>query len=890
MASFGTSQYKNYVELQNNSGSVDAAAPAGGIYLFASGTLGNSKLYLQNEGSSALIDLDSLLDIAGDAGTGTVSNSQTLTLAGGTGLDTTASGQTITFSMDLNELTAAAVDASADSIAIIDATDSGSKKESIADLATAMAGDGLVASAGAFAVNVADMATSMTGDLADTDEFAISDGGTMKKVDFSVVRDAAFADLSGDATVAAGGALTIAADAVENSMLANITRGSVKVGGTADAPTDLDAKTSGQILVGDGTDIASVAVSGDATLAANGALTISAGAVENSMLADDAVDSDELAAGAVDLAHMSDNSVDSDQYVDGSIDLAHMSANSVDSDQYVDGSIDLVHMSANSVDSDQYVDGSIDTAHIAIDQITNALMADDAIDSPQIADGAVDLAHMSDNSVDSDQYVDASIDTAHIADNQVTLAKLAGLARGKFIYGDASGDPAALAAGADGKILVADANGDPSWTTVSGDATLSAGALTISADSVENSMLSNIARGSVKVGGTADAPTDLDAKTSGQILVGDGTDIASVAVSGDATLAANGALTISAGAVENSMLADDAVDSDELAAGAVDLAHMSVNSVDSDQYVDGSIDLVHMSANSVDSDQYVDGSIDTIHLADDAVTAAKLADDAVVNASVASGAAIVATKLNFNVDFGGNVQFGTQSDDTVLFGGSIALGGNAIANAQGEPTITMDNDQGVALAARATVGGGYGSSGVTIGATGAIQADGALTIGADGAGVNAKFFGGAASEHMSYDAGNHVLYFANGSGTILTLGGDATSEYALDVANGANNQNKVRASAFVTYSDESLKCEVQTMNNALDTVMSLNGVEFTWNDSGERDFGFIAQDVQTVLPKAVHVAADGVQGVDYSRLTSVLVEAVKAQQVQINDLKKALKN
>jgi hypothetical protein len=124
----------------------------------------------------------------------------------------------------------------------------------------------------------------------------------------------------------------------------------------------------------------------------------------------------------------------------------------------------------------------------------------------------------------------------------------------------------------------------------------------------------------------------------------------------------------------------------------------------------------------------------------------------------------------------------------------------------------------------------------------------------------------------------------------LTLGGDATSEYALDVANGANNQNKVRASAFVTYSDESLKCEVQTMNNALDTVMSLNGVEFTWNDSGDRDFGFIAQEVQAVLPKAVHVATDGVQGVDYSRLTSVLVEAVKAQQIQITDLKKALTN
>ena len=221
-----------------------------------------SKLYLQNEGQSSLIDLDSVLDIAGDSGTGTVSNSQTLTIAGGTGLDTSAADQTITFSMDLNELSAAAVAVGADSIAIIDADDNGSKKESIADLATAMAGDGLAASSGVFAVGVDDSSIELNSD----------------------------------------------------------------------------------------------------------ALRVKAAGITNAMLADDAVDSDELAAGAV--------------------DLAHMSANSVDSDQYVDGSIDLVHMSANSVDSDQYVDGSIDTAHIADDQITNALMADDAIDSAQIADGS----------------------------------------------------------------------------------------------------------------------------------------------------------------------------------------------------------------------------------------------------------------------------------------------------------------------------------------------------------------------------------------------------------------------------------------------------------------------------------------------------------------------
>ena len=90
-----------------------------------------------------------------------------------------------------------------------------------------------------------------------------------------------------------------------------------------------------------------------------------------------------------------------------------------------------------------------------------------------------------------------------------------------------------------------DASGIATFTNL-GDATLE---LTIANDSVTNDMLSNITRGSIKIGGASNAPTDLDASGAGKILVGDGVDIASVAVSGDASLASNGALTISNDAV-----------------------------------------------------------------------------------------------------------------------------------------------------------------------------------------------------------------------------------------------------------------------------------------------------------------------------------------------------
>ena len=379
---------------------------------------------------------------------------------------------------------------------------------------------------------------------------------------------------------------------------------------------------------------------------------------------------------------------------------------------------------------------------------------------------------------------------------------------------------------------------DAIFGNVSGDATIAAGgALTIAADAVEGSMLNdNVISGQTEL-------AHADIASADELMISDGGTLKKVGldslrdhyfgqVSGDATIADGGALTIAAQAVENSMLADDAVGADELAANAV------------------------------------------------------------VNASVASNAAIVATKLNFNVDFGGNVQFGTQSDDVVAFGGPIKVGGNAVADSGGSAAITFDGSSNTSFAGAITAGSGYAAGGYALTTGGAFSAAGDMIVGrTSGNGADFSVFSDTDGEKAFYSAANNIFQVTGSvTGLQVSIGGNATTEYAVDVVNGSDNQNKIRAAAFVTYSDESLKSDVASMSNtALDTVMSLEGVEFTWKDSGERDFGFIAQDVQNVLPKAVHVAEDGVQGVDYSRLTSVLVEAVKAQQVQINDLKKALK-
>ena len=105
-------------------------------------------------------------------------------------------------------------------------------------------------------------------------------------------------------------------------------------------------------------------------------------------------------------------------------------------------------------------DGSVTAAKIGSGAVTTAKIGADAVDGTKIADDAINSEH----------YSDGSIDTAHIADDQVTLAKMAGLARGKIIYGDSSGNPAALTVGSANYVLKSDGT-DVSWGEVAAGAT-----------------------------------------------------------------------------------------------------------------------------------------------------------------------------------------------------------------------------------------------------------------------------------------------------------------------------------------------------------------------------------------------------------------------------------
>jgi len=105
----------------------------------------------------------------------------------------------------------------------------------------------------------------------------------------------------------------------------------------------------------------------------------------------------------------------------------------------------------------------------------------------------------------------------------------------------------------------------------------------------------------------------------------------------------------------------------------------------------------------------------------------------------------------------------------------------------------------------------------------------------------------------------------------------------------------VKANNFIPSSDKRWKTNIKPLQGALDNVLKLQGVSYNWNtkdypNNGFDDkpqIGFVAQEVEPVLPELVSTDDNGYKGVDYDKMTAVLVEAVKELKAQ-NDALKAI--
>lgn len=141
-----------------------------------------------------------------------------------------------------------------------------------------------------------------------------------------------------------------------------------------------------------------------------------------------------------------------------------------------------------------------------------------------------------------------------------------------------------------------------------------------------------------------------------------------------------------------------------------------------------------------------------------------------------------------------------------------------------------------------------------------------------------------------YYSGNQYTKLAfkvSGSGE-TTIGG------ATSVAGDLAVTGNITATADITAyhsSDKRLKDNIIPISSAIDKVKQIGGYEFDWNNKSSfegHDVGVIAQEIESVLPEIVANRDDGFKAVRYEKIVPLLIEAIKEQQLQIEELKSKL--
>jgi hypothetical protein len=135
---------------------------------------------------------------------------------------------------------------------------------------------------------------------------------------------------------------------------------------------------------------------------------------------------------------------------------------------------------------------------------------------------------------------------------------------------------------------------------------------------------------------------------------------------------------------------------------------------------------------------------------------------------------------------------------------------------------------------------------------------------------------------------NATAFDTNSSGVVVTGILTATSGNfsGIVTSSGANISGVVTATDFNSASDIKLKNNVTVIDKALDKVSQLDGVSFDWKDTGRSSLGVIAQDVEKVLPELV--SGEENKTVNYNGLVGLLIQCVKEQQKEIEELRRLI--
>ena len=220
---------------------------------------------------------------------------------------------------------------------------------------------------------------------------------------------------------------------------------------------------------------------------------------------------------------------------------------------------------------------------------------------------------------------------------------------------------------------------------------------------------------------------------------------------------------------------------------------------------------------------------------------------------------------------GGNSRLGTMAAGYFL---SRNYATGATAN-------TVDNMYGVRAFST-----NYGSGTVTT-AVGVDVSVGAGNTTTAGAITTAYGIRASIDSNTAMTIGTGYIYYGDygGSTTTTKYGIYITGESNNYVSNNITVGGNAYAVIFSATSDERLKSNIEIVVDPVEKIKSLKGVNFTYTASNTRSIGVIAQDVEQQMPELVDINSEGYRQVNYNGIIGVLVEAVKQQQKEIENLK-----
>ena len=236
-----------------------------------------------------------------------------------------------------------------------------------------------------------------------------------------------------------------------------------------------------------------------------------------------------------------------------------------------------------------------------------------------------------------------------------------------------------------------------------------------------------------------------------------------------------------------------------------------------------------------------------------------------------------------DVDLAGTTQ-------TVNLAASTAVKTPLIEYTDGDDAMTIADGGGVTFPQAATFTSGLDCNDANITSVGDIKVD-SITAESDATakifltGSNIMTFQVAGSNQLSiidnliYPPTNNDISLGNSTFQFKDGYFDGTL-YTDDIT----NSGTVTSATFLYSSDAALKEDIQTIENPLEKVQALRGVSYKWKDTGKKDIGLVADEVEEVLPELV--VENEHKQMDYGHMIGLLVEAIKEQQKEIEALKK----